>query len=209
MDTKTWIRYFRRAVWVASLLRCVPFVRMVGLNGSMVTGTFHKGSDIDLYIVTKDDHIFVARMLVTFFLKLLGVRRNGKHIAGHICDNRFAIESYVDITPHDDYHARVFHNLIPLFDAGNVYASFRNRNIWMKDKGELLIDHKPVFRHSLVTRFIQGLAELAISSAKLETYIATTQMARVAADTRAHEPGSKVIVSSKELRFHLAKKMHG
>lgn len=203
------MRYWRRAVWVTSLLRLVPFVRMVGLNGSMVTGTFHEGSDIDLYIVTKDGHIFVTRVLVTILLRLIGVRRTKSRIAGKICDNRFAVASYVDITPHDDYHARVFHNLVPLFDEDDYYGQYRVKNEWMRAFDESLPYHRPVLGHNVVSFLIQRAGELLIGWSALEKYVTHLQYERFAHDAEAHEPGSKVMLSPKELRFHLPKKVHG
>jgi hypothetical protein len=175
----------------------------------MVTGTFRRESDIDLYIVTKDGHIFVSRVLVTFFLKLLRVRRTDSNIAGKVCDNRFAIESFVDITPHDSYHARVFHNLIPLFDDGGVYQAFRQKNVWMKEFDEEMPLHQPLLGHSAVTFVFQRLGECILGWSVLERLVEKLQQQRFHNDKRVLMPGSKVIISQRELRFHLQKEMHG
>jgi hypothetical protein len=207
MDTRTWMTYWRRALWISYLLRYVPFVRMVGLNGSMVTGTFRSESDIDVYIVTKDGHLFLGRFLATILIALTGLKIRSGREAGMICSNRFAIESFVDITPHDAYHARVFHNLIPLFDGGGVYAKYCAANQWMSDS-EPLVVHQPVLRHSVVSRFVQVVGEWLLGSPNLEARIQRWQEQRIAQDPRAHAKGSKVVVSKRELRFHLAKGPH-
>lgn len=209
MDTRTWLRYWRRAVTVGRLLRYIPFVRMVGLNGSMVTGTFRPESDIDLYIVTKDGHIFVGRTLVSSVLMLFGLRRKGSRIAGKVCDNRFAIESFVDITPHDLYHARVFHNLIPLFDDNGIYQKYCRENQWMQQFDETITIHQPLLGHHMVSFMIQRAGEAILGWPGLERRLEQVQQARFQADIRAHEPGSKVIISPRELRFHLRKELHG
>ena len=205
MDTRTWMRYWHRAIGVAALLRCVPFVRMVGLNGSMVTGTFRPESDIDLYIVTKDGHLFLGRFLATVVIRLTGLKiRPGKE-AGMICANRFAIESFTEITPHDMYHDRVFHNLIPLFAQGASYEKYRRANRWMHD----VAFHRPVLRSGGLSRSIQIIGEMLLSARIFERLAMQWQQNRVANDPRAHEPGSTVIISERELRFHIVKKQHG
>ncbi len=209
MDTRTWMRYWRRAVWVTGLLRFVPFVRMVGLNGSMVTGTFRPESDIDLYIVTKDGHIFLARFLATALIQLTGLRIKPGKEAGMICPNRFAVESFVDITPHDDYHARVFHNLIPLFADGFSYVNFRQANMWMQNLDQELPGHRPVLAHGVFSFTIQKLGEIILGFHFLEQLTERWQRKRIADDPRAHAPGSKVIISERELRFHIPKQLHG
>lgn len=208
MDTKTWLKYWRRAVWLAWFLRFLPFVRMVGLNGSMVTGTFRPQSDIDLYIVTKDGHIFLARFLTTLFIHLTGRRIKPGKEAGRFCPNRFAVESFTEITPHDGYHARVFHNLIPLFADTKTYALYVAANRWMTEAGEPVVPHRPVLGHTLLSRSIQRLLEVVLASPALERYVARTQHARVAADPRARHPDSKVIITDRELRFHLAEEVN-
>lgn len=205
MDTKTWMRYWRRAVWLSAVLRLVPFVRMVGLNGSMATGTFRKESDIDLYIVVQDGHLFLGRFLATMLIELTGFRIKPGKEAGMFCPNRFAIESFTEITPHDEYHARVFHNLIPVFAVPGTYAAFVRENTWMQEAGQSVVVHEPFLRHSILTRLIQGVAERLLGSARLEQRVAQWQRRRIAADPRAQDPGSKVIITDKELRFHLTK----
>jgi hypothetical protein len=202
------MRYWRRAVLVASLLRCVPFVRMVGLNGSMVTGTFHKGSDIDLFIVTSDGHIFVARALSALVILLSGLEIRPGREAGMICANRYAIESFVDITPHDIYHAQVFHNLVPLFVDGPAYIDYFEINQWMEMLGEPLTLHRPVLMHNPVTLIIQKLGELIFRWRVIENYVERLQRARIARDWRSTAEGSKVRISEQELRFHVAKDIH-
>jgi predicted nucleotidyltransferase len=204
-DVKTWIRYWRRALWLAALLRFVPFVRMVGLNGSMVTGTFTAGSDIDLYIVVKDRHIFLGRFLVTALIQLTGLKIKPGKEAGRFCPNRFAVESYVEITPHDHYHARVFHNLIPLFAEAAVYERYRAANAWMEELDHALPAHRAILRHTCISKRMQRLFELVCASPRLEQWVAAWQRARVEQDPRAADPRSKVIITDEELRFHLAK----
>jgi len=171
----------------------------------MVTGSFRKSSDIDLYFVSEAGHIFFCRWLVTTFIHLTGLRiKEGKE-AGRFCPNRFAITSFTEITPHDTYHARVFHNLIPLFAQPAAYASYRQNNDWMKDFSQPLIEHQLVLRHNWFSRGIQIGLERLLGWSWLEKRAKQLQESRYQRDERAKLPGSKVVISERELRFHLPK----
>ncbi len=211
MDTKLWHTRWRRSLWAAWWLRMVPYVRLVGLNGSLATGTFHERSDIDFFIVVKQGHIFTAKILTTLLVHILGIRRHGSHVAGRVCLNRFANEQFLDVTPHDAYHARVFHNLIPLYSSPVTYQTYIQANTWMQELGYPVTSHQIPLGNVSLARLIQVTLEfLLIPCAPfLERYFMTWQQNRAARDARADEPGSVVILTPQELRFHLAKEGHG
>ncbi len=204
-STVIWKRNWRRAVWLAAVLRMTPFVRMVGLNGSMAAGNFRSESDIDLYVVIADRHLYLGRLLTMAVVQLSGRRiRPGKE-AGSFCANRFAIASFTEITPHDLYHARVFHNLIPLYAAPGVYGSFVSANVWMEEQGYPVRRHAPVLSYSLRSRLVQRWGEWLLGAAWIERRASQWQRSRVARDPRTTARGSRVVVSDRELRFHVVK----
>jgi len=127
--------YLRRAKTVAFWLQLTPFVRMVGLNGSLARGEAKKSSDIDFFIVLKKDRIWLGRMGVTLMTQLSGYRRHGHKIAGMICLNRYQTDDFLTIWPHNEYHARDYCGLIPLVDIDNTYAQYFKKNVWTKKFG--------------------------------------------------------------------------
>ena len=207
MDRRLWKRYWRRALWTAWFVRFVPYVRMVGLNGSMVTGKLHEGSDIDFFVVLKEGRIFTGRVLVTLIVHLLGVRRHHALVAGRVCLNRYASDSFLVIQEENDYHARVFHNLVPLFSTHRAYERYRLANAWMDRLGHPLADHEPILKETYWSWLLRGTAEqlLAPFSQALEDWLRQRHLRRTAEDPRVRLPGSKVVISDQELRFHLAK----
>jgi hypothetical protein len=206
-DRQIWWRYWRRAMWTAWVIRWLPYVRLVGLNGSMVTGSLNKESDIDFYVVTANGRIYTTRAFVTAVVHCLGVRRHGRHIAGRICLNRYAVRSYLRIDEANLYHARVFHNLIPLYAEEGVYEEYRKANHWMREKGYPVADHRPVLTLPWPFLGLKRLMEagLYLPTALLEPALRRLQLRRTARDIRAAHPGSRVVISDRELRFHLAK----
>ena len=206
MDKRLWKKRWLHAYLVTHILRFIPYVRMVGLNGSMVTGTMHTESDIDLYIVLERGRIFTGRLLVTLTVQSLGLRRHGKHVAGRVCLNRYATPDLLSIGPPNEYHARVFSNLIPLYAHPGIYEMYRDSNKWMQKFGYSLPFHKPVMAGGLGLQRV-GEVLMSMLAPTTERWLRTWQQHRVATDPRVVEEGSRVVISDEELCFHLAKKV--
>lgn len=209
MNDKVWMRFWRRAVWVTGLLRWLPYLRMVGLNGSMVNGKLHEYSDIDVFIVTRPGRIFTARAMVVFFTHILNVRRHGYNIAGRLCLNRFATMDNLTISEPNQYHADTFHNLIPLFSVNRCYQRYLEANGWMVEYHRPLVFQEPVFGDSTLTWTWRVVWEWLLwpVTIPLESYLRHRQIKAAVTDIRARHPKSKVVITDRELRFHLFKKL--
>ena len=125
--------------------------------------------------------------------------------------NRFATTDYLQITPHDNYHARVFHNTFPLFASSGVYERFCQENQWMESLGYRPVVHQVVLRHSVLTYAVQRGLEALLSPVAgiLERALESRQAQRYSRDPRVTIGSNIVILSNQELRFHLDKTIHG
>ncbi len=211
------------------MLSAVPFVRMVGLNGSLPLGTATEKSDIDFLIITKHHRIWTGRFLSTILIHLVGMRRYGKKIAGRICLNRYQTTSSLDVMPHDDYHRRVFSALVPLYDAGGIYEKYCKFNLWMgnitkssKLKCQMsneipnpkpkIWTFKPLgidlsfgFSHLDFYRYIQTFFETFLNDQFgdwVEKLLKNYQRTRILNDPRTHLMPGRVVAEDWLLRFH-------
>jgi predicted nucleotidyltransferase len=129
--------YLSRAIRYTRILSLIPFVRFVGLNGSLARGCSSKKSDIDLLIVTHPGRIYTVRLFATIILALTPWRRRPNNVAGKICLNCFLSENHLNICPECKSNEKkvALSNLalVPLFDLGNVYEKFQHENVWMKN----------------------------------------------------------------------------
>lgn len=207
MEKKIWMKYWRRATLIAGILRWVPYVRMIGLNGSMSTGGMDKYSDIDLYIVTKNGRIFTTKNMVTIVVHLTGLRRHGFNISGRICLNRYASEDYLIVGEKNVYHAENFHNLLPLYSARGCYEKWLKENSWMSEFGYPLLFHEVVLTDSLPSLMFRISLEVLMRpfAGILESTLRRRQLFRAIRDPRIRHPKSKVVITDHELRFHLYK----
>lgn len=205
--------YRERASKAAAILRYLPFVEMVGLNGSLTGDNATAESDIDFYIVTTPNRLYTARLLTTFAIQLTGKRRYGDKIAGRICLNRYATRAGLTVTPQDEYHARVFSPLVPLFSLPGVYARYRAANQWMPSVGYPVLPPKKL--NFLMKRvrstkpLLRRLIEVILSGKLgdlVEGQLSFLQRKRILRQGATYYSKSRVYIRAEELCLHLAKR---
>lgn len=131
---RTRSKYLLRAVKATRYLRFVPFMRMLGLNGSLVRGEEKVESDIDFLIIAKKNRLYTARFFAVMLAELTGYRRKGDKVAGRICLNCYLPDANLDITPQNPKSknkvAKAYKYLIALIDEGGYEKRFLEKNKW-------------------------------------------------------------------------------
>jgi len=196
----------KKAQRIANFLSIAPFVRMVGLNGSMTKGTMREDSDIDFLIIAGHGRIWTVRFLVTILTHITGQRRYGNKVAGRICLNRYQSEHFLRIEPRNLYHAETFAALTPLYDD-NIYKYYRDANHWMR---EFHFHVSPSLRlkskANRINKTLQRFCEFILSGFfgnLLEKILRDYQAKRILKDVRTYKvPKGRVRISDWELCLH-------
>jgi predicted nucleotidyltransferase len=133
---------------LAQLLIKFPYVRGIGISGSLSKNFADENSDIDLFIITKKNRLWIARTLMHLFKKLTFLV-NKQH---YYCMNYYIDEQQLEIVEKNIYTAIEVVTLIPLQGDG-AFASFYSANAWTKDylpnKVMRISSAKPSKRHLL------------------------------------------------------------
>lgn len=204
---KRWKTTYR----VAKFLELAPFIKMIGVNGSMASGKIKEESDIDFLIITETGRIWTARAFITFLTHITGKRRYGKKIAGRICLNRYQATKSLEIMPHDNYHSKVFSKLVPIFDTDRIYEEYKNKNKWMEDFGCEIApgSNKKAIKNSKILGAIRKFFEWILKRRFgdfLEKKLGNWQKKRILSDPRTkNAPKGRVRISDEELCFHPSK----
>jgi hypothetical protein len=121
---------------VGTWLRIIPSVTLVGVTGGVAVNNAVPNDDIDLFIITARDTLWITRALVTFCVEVLGIRRHpdDTNVKNKICLNMFMSESVLAIPKkeQDLYSAHEVLQMEPLWARGNSYRQFLEANIWVK-----------------------------------------------------------------------------
>lgn len=206
-------KYLKRAKVAGNILRWVPFLRMAGLNGSIVRGEENKQSDIDFLIIVKAGRLYTARFFATTFIHLTGWRRYGDKIAGRICLNCYLSDKKPDIAPKNpksrEKVARAYKYLIPLVNAGGVAEEFFKVNRWFDEYTEASIQYTGKIRKILIpngskkpVRFLEIYLGGKFGN-WIEKKLMNYQVKRILAGKRRED---ETVATEREIRLHPQKR---
>ncbi len=117
---------FARAMQIGRILGRLPFVRMVGLTGSLAMLNLSKNPDLDFMLISSRGRVWTARALS------LLVGRWARLLGHTLCPNLIISEAALEWPLHDLYSARELCQMIPI--AGmDVYRRLRVANLWAAD----------------------------------------------------------------------------
>lgn len=176
-------------------LAFIPFVRGVALAGSQALGLPKPESDIDLFIITKTNWVWLPRTLVTAYFHILGVRRYKDKISNRFCLNHYVTEEKQMLTGRTWYTAMEYGKLRPLIYPQSVNAFKRANATWMRFLFPNFIFQK---KEAFQGKFLQKVLEKVLDNAfgrKIELWLGKWQIKRI----RLSDPHTKA--SSDELFF--------
>jgi len=86
------------AKWFANFISLFPFVRAVFLSGSISKGYLDKEADIDYFIITKQNRLWLSRFLLVLFKKIFLLNSYK-----YFCINYFISEDNLEIEEKNIY----------------------------------------------------------------------------------------------------------
>ncbi len=123
--------FFKKVKRVANLLKIIPWIRLIGVSGSLALNNAKDTDDIDLFIITEKNRLWVTRLATLAILNTLNVRRKrGQQVVGgKICTN-ILIEEDKLAQQKDLYLAHEVLQMRVLWQRNLVYQDFLDKNSW-------------------------------------------------------------------------------
>jgi predicted nucleotidyltransferase len=112
---------------VSNLLIRFPYVRGVAISGSLSKNFADENSDIDLFIITAENKLWIARTLMHCFKKLTFLV-NRQH---YFCMNYYIDEQELQIREKNIYTAIEIATLMPLH-GDTIFEHFYDANSWSR-----------------------------------------------------------------------------
>lgn len=125
-----------------------PFVRGIAISGSLSKGVMHLDGDIDYFIITAPERLWICRSFLILFKKIFLL--NSKK---YFCVNYFVDENNLKIIDENIFTAVEITYLLPVFNDKLIQK--------LKDSNEWTHAYFPQFVHPI---------ELAIDSSKQKTF---------------------------------------
>jgi len=118
----------KKARKISAFLYWFPYVRGIGISGSLSKNFADENTDIDFFIITKTNRLWVARTCMHLFKKLT-------FLAGRqhwFCMNYYVDEYAMQVHEQNIFTATEVITLVPVHGNG-VLTNFFNANNWIRD----------------------------------------------------------------------------
>lgn len=194
-------RKWRRALWVARVLRVFPWVQGVGVVNSLGFVTVHEESDIDLLVLCQTGRVWTSRLFVVALLRLLRLRP-GEAGKDPVCPSFFVAPDAYDLQAvaiEDDIYLRFWlATLVPVWGEeafGELFAA----NQWAvrRSIAPQYVSPGKVVRlcRWLISAFSFGFVERVARAVQLRLLPARIQ-------AKAAQSDHGVVLTDTMLKFH-------
>ena len=158
---------YKKANKVSKFISKFPYIEGVGISGSLSKGYYDEDGDIDFFIITSPNRLWVARTFLILYKKifLLNSRK-------YFCVNYFISSNSLEIDEKNRFTATELATLMPMYGNGSFH-DFYKQNSWVhsflpnKSISEGLVNMNSVEK-PLLTRLTEKLLNTKLGE-KLDT----------------------------------------
>ena len=126
--------YLKKVSLLSQILKVIPWIKLVGISGGLALHNASKKDDIDLFIITNKNRLWISRLLSLGLLSLTGQRRKvgekGRKIAGKLCINTLLEDMRLEQTNKDIFVAHEVLQMKVLWQRDGVYSKYLSDNDW-------------------------------------------------------------------------------
>jgi hypothetical protein len=131
-------RKFQRALKASWWLARLPWIKLVCLANQIGAHNLRSEGDIDFFIVTKANRLWLSRLFLVGALKILNLRPRTDKIKDTFCLSFWVSDEHLSLSDfrlsNDDlYFTYWLASLVPLFDTDNTYQKLIAQNSWLKE----------------------------------------------------------------------------
>lgn len=120
------VKHLKRAMRISRILAWCPYIRGVGISGSLSKNFAYKGSDFDFFIITAANRLWIARTFQHVFIK--GLSRFG--LRRLCCLNYYIDERAFEIEEKNIFTATEVATLLPA-RGRRSFQNFFTTNNWI------------------------------------------------------------------------------
>ncbi len=145
----------------------IPTVYFIGVSGSLAMKNSDKDDDIDLFVITAKNSVWVTRLIMVTILRIMGIyrKREDKNVSNKICLNMLIDETVITFpkTRQDLYTAHEIAQLLPVLNKNNFHEKFISSNFWISKFLPNAFSQKTIFIPVLNSSFPERLLKNLLS----------------------------------------------
>lgn len=120
------VKQLKLAMRISRFISWFPYVRGVGISGSLSKNFAYKGSDFDFFIITAADRLWIARCFLHVFVKLFYIAGLGRLC----CLNYYIDQQELEIREKNIFTATEGVTLLPAHGK-QAFQNFFSANQWL------------------------------------------------------------------------------
>ncbi len=127
--------YLTQANTILNVFKLIAWIKLVGISGSLAMENATKSDDIDFFIVTSRNRLWISRIILLALCQLFGKRRKRldtvRNSSGKFCINILLGEDNLAQDNKNIYLAHEVLQMKVLYDKDNTYQKFLEENEWV------------------------------------------------------------------------------
>jgi len=124
---------------IVKIYQFLPWIKMIAIGNSIGSNNLKNKSDIDFFIITQKNKIWITRFFCAGIAKFLKIRPIEQNKKDKICLSFYVGENNLDLQQFmikkswkiDKYFTYWFANLVPIYDVNNFYKKLIKNNLWI------------------------------------------------------------------------------
>ncbi len=147
--------YYKKTVKYIKFIKWIPWLKMIWIWNSVSMNCAKSSSDIDLYIVTSNNSMWLVRILTTLIFQILWVRKTWKKHEGRFCLSFFSTIDWMDFSnfklENDIYLYFWIVYFKPILDFNNTYELLLEKNSNWADFSEysdIIEENKKIVKYT-------------------------------------------------------------
>jgi len=192
----------KKAEKAAAIIAAFPFVKAVGVSGSLSKYFADEQSDIDFFVITQANRLWIARTFLHIFKKLTFI----VHRQNYFCMNYFIDDEEPAILEKNIYTAMEVATVLPLRDNG-IFDQFFKANNWVSVFFPNKYLHAPSV-HTPARSWIKSVTEKLLNNQlgnSLDNFLMNQTARKWNAKTLSNKKDNKGMLMSMHVGKHFSK----
>ncbi|MDN3664299.1 nucleotidyltransferase domain-containing protein [Algibacter miyuki] len=164
-----------KALKQAQFISKFPYIESVSISGALSKGCYDNDGDIDFFIITKPNRLWIARTLLILFKKVFLL--NSKK---YFCVNYFISKNDLEIKEKNLFTATELRTLIPITGKA-VFSKFLKQNTWahsyLPNINNQQVEVDTTIKPFIISKFIEYICNKKIGN-RLENHFKNLTLKR-------------------------------
>lgn len=189
----------KKARKVGCLLKFIPFVKSIVVSGSVSMDAAKPESDIDFFIISQKDRIWLTRLATVFLTQIIGQRRHKEIINDKICLNIYIANEQSEYPVKNLSNAQMILRSLPVYNKKTFLLFLSANKNWL---GEYIENFDKNF---LISRGIPSNYKLQTINYKLADFLESIIGKILSKRISRNSPDAKppfLVITNNALLFH-------